>query len=268
MPEIQLPGIRLYYEEHGEGIPILCIHGTSSSAMAWQRSFADLARLGRVIAYDRRGCTRSERPDPYLTSSMSEHADDAAALLSALSATPAIVIGRSYGGEVAVHLALHYPEHVRALVLLEGALSSSVPAARQWTDKMTERLRTVADRDIDAVAEVLIRDVLGGAVWEQFPADVQRMFADNGPAILAEFEGGLPEIDEAMLAGISQPVLLVAGADSPAMFREANAAMAAAVPHASMVLVGGGHMINPSCPEVLEFIEGVIVGSEPAAVQA
>ena len=98
MPDARLNGIRLYYEQQGEGTPILCIHGTSSSALVWGEAVATLARLGRVIVYDRRGHTRSERPEAYERTSVSKHADDAAALLDGLRATPAIVIGRSYGG--------------------------------------------------------------------------------------------------------------------------------------------------------------------------
>src|SRR5437667_1786656 len=69
MAELNANGVRLYYEEHGRGDPILCIHGTSSSAMVWRPAAIDeLSEQGRVILYDRRGCTRSERPDPYETS--------------------------------------------------------------------------------------------------------------------------------------------------------------------------------------------------------
>jgi len=109
-----------HYAERGAGAAILCIHGLSSSAQMWRDAAIDeLARLGRVIVYDRRGCTRSERPEP-LETSVAQQAEDAAALLEGLDATPAVVIGRSYGGEVATELALRHRDHVRALVLLEG----------------------------------------------------------------------------------------------------------------------------------------------------
>src|ERR671923_619489 len=109
MPELQVNGVRLYYEAHGSGPPILCVHGAGSSALMWEAAVPRLARLGRVIAYDRRGCTRSQRPVPYDRTSVAEHADDAAALLVALAAAPAVVIGRSYGGAVATDLALRHP---------------------------------------------------------------------------------------------------------------------------------------------------------------
>jgi pimeloyl-ACP methyl ester carboxylesterase len=51
---------------------------------------------------------------------VSEHADDAAALLDALDAAPAVIIGRSYGGTVALDLAIRHPDKVRAIAVLEG----------------------------------------------------------------------------------------------------------------------------------------------------
>jgi pimeloyl-ACP methyl ester carboxylesterase len=261
MPDIRLPTIRLYYEVRGEGAPILCIHGTSSSAMVWAAAVEELARFGRIIAYDRRGCTRSQRPEPYLTTSVSEHADDAAALLEALAATPAIVIGRSYGGAVATDLALRYPDRVRALVLLEGASLSLSPGARKWTEELAERVMAAAARRMDNLGEVMLRNVLGDATWEQFPDEVKRLFNDNGPAILAEFRGGELEVDAAALATIDKPTLLVAASDSPEAFRQATEAMAAGMPNARTVLVEGGHLIDPAGPAVLDFIREVLAGS-------
>ena len=108
-----------------------------------------------MIAYDRRGCARSERPEPYERTSVAEHARDAAALLDALSATPAVVVGRSYGATVATDLALRHPGRVRALVLLEGdAPRELAPATARWVDSLGERLRDVAQREgVEAVAE-------------------------------------------------------------------------------------------------------------------
>jgi pimeloyl-ACP methyl ester carboxylesterase len=52
MPMQSVNGVRLHYEEHGSGAPILCIHGAGSSAIAWADAARELARLGRVITYD------------------------------------------------------------------------------------------------------------------------------------------------------------------------------------------------------------------------
>lgn len=75
MPEQVVNGVRLHYEEHGEGVPIALIHGCGGSALGFADAVEKLAGLRRVIAYDRRGCGRSERPEPYERTSVREHAD-------------------------------------------------------------------------------------------------------------------------------------------------------------------------------------------------
>jgi pimeloyl-ACP methyl ester carboxylesterase len=254
-------GIRLYCEEHGDGAPILCIHGTSGSAVAWPEAVEKLSRLGRVIVYDRRGSGRSERPEPYERTSVAEHADDAAALLDALAAAPAVVIGRSYGGTVATDLALRYPDRVRALAVLEGdAPRELAPAAAEWVDGLVDRLGEVAEQDgVDAVAEALIREVGGEDAWLSLPKELRRIMTGNGPAILAEARGEWwLHADTAAHATIEQPALLVGASDSPPAFREAIEALADAIPNARLSLVGGGHLIDPAAPEVLAFVREVL----------
>ena len=205
MPELQLNGVQLYYEEHGQGPPILCVHGMAGSALMWAAAVPELARLGRVIVYDRRGCTRSQRPVPYDKTSVAEHADDAAALLEALGAIPAVVIGRSYGGEVAIDLALRYPQRVRALVLLEAAILCLSAGAIAWEASLRQRVLAAVADDPTTVGETLVRFILGDATWDGFPAPIKQMFTDNGPAAVAEATGGSLQVDQAALGSIDQP---------------------------------------------------------------
>lgn len=263
MADVRVNGIRLYYEEHGSGAPILCIHGTSSSAKVWRGAATDaLASLGRVIIYDRRGCTRSERPEPYETS-VAQHADDAAALIRTLGAGPAILVGRSYGGAVAIGVALRNPDLVRALVLLEPGDVVVDGAVSAWEDEMLRAVEEAAATDLSTVAEAMLRSVLGDGQWESLPGEYQAMFADNSPAVLAEVRGPRLDVASADLAAIRVPVLLVAGESSLPEFRRINERLAAAIPDTRSVLVGGGHLIDPGEPSVLRFIGEVL--ARPAA---
>src|SRR5262249_19642388 len=115
---IKARGSSLYYEEQGEGQPILLIPPAGSTASTWGALPGDLAGAGRVITYDRRGYSRSGGE---VVRSAVAHALDAAALLEALEAGPAVVAGTSAGATIALDLAVRRPDLVRAVVVHEAA---------------------------------------------------------------------------------------------------------------------------------------------------
>ena len=132
-------GTDLYFEERGSGPPLLLIHGNGASVRIWGRSIEDLAAAHRVIAYDRRGFDRSSGPP---ANALSDHADDAVALLRELGAEPALVVGWSAGGVVALDLAARYPASVGSLVLVEAALhlvKDAAPSSLAMTARLEFR---------------------------------------------------------------------------------------------------------------------------------
>jgi pimeloyl-ACP methyl ester carboxylesterase len=257
MSEIEVNGIRLYVEEHGSGAPILCIHGTGSSSLLWSEAGAELGKRGRAIVYDRRGFGRSERPDP-LVMDVHLHADDAAALIDALGAGPAVVVGRSQGGEIAVDLALRYPERVRALALLEGGGLTLGEGLRRWVALLRERILVAAAADPETVGETMLREVVGDEGWEALPAPVRDVFTANGPAIVAEELGGLLDVSAEQLGTIAHPTLIVGGEGSLPEFAEVTRLTAAAMPTATVAWVDGDHLIDPAHPAVLRFVDDVL----------
>jgi len=115
MSTTEVKGVELYWEEHGRGDPLLLIMGLAADSLAWMFQLPAFSEHYRTIVFDNRGVGRSGKPSgPYTISQM---ADDAAAVLDAAEADRAHVVGVSMGGMIAQELALRHPERVRKLVL-------------------------------------------------------------------------------------------------------------------------------------------------------
>src|SRR5215207_9493020 len=115
MPDVQLNDVRLYFESHGEGEPLVLVPGFGHGQWIWFKQMPALARRFRVITFDPRGVARSEARDEPLT--IATIAGDVAALLSALGVERAHVLGASFGGFVAQEFALLHPRMTRTLIL-------------------------------------------------------------------------------------------------------------------------------------------------------
>jgi pimeloyl-ACP methyl ester carboxylesterase len=108
-------GVRLHYRRVGSGEPLLLAMGTSGSLGMWAPFEATLAERYDVVSFDYRGLGDSERGDGAIT--VASLADDAAALLDALSIPRAHVLGWSLGSTVAQEVALRHPNKAGSLVL-------------------------------------------------------------------------------------------------------------------------------------------------------
>lgn len=261
MPRVAVNGVKLYYEVRGSGAPVLGIHGTPSSALLWEDAAEVLGRRSRCIIYDRRGFYRSERPGQFEAVNLTDHVEDAAALLEALSAAPAVVIGRSTGGEIALELARRHPGKVAAMVLLKPALFTLDPQASAWAQQLRQAVLAAAEKSPSAASETVLRAALGDEAWEALSGQLRQHFTDAGPALLAEVRGrgldlsGAPlELSKAQTANIRQPTLIVTGEDSPEALHAVNRRLAELLPNTETALVPGGHLIDPAGPTVLDFL--------------
>lgn len=114
MPTIESNGINIYYEERGNGDPLLLIMGITAPGLVWEDHVSYWQDHFRCILFDNRGVGRSDKPEgPYTSAQM---ADDSAGLLEALKIPSAKVVGVSMGSIIAQQLALRHPEKVQCLV--------------------------------------------------------------------------------------------------------------------------------------------------------
>jgi|ERR1044072_4128244 pimeloyl-ACP methyl ester carboxylesterase len=115
MSYVENQGAKIYWEEHGEGEPLVLVMGLASTLDMWHRTRPVMKEHFRTILIDNRGVGRSDVPaPPYSIATM---ASDVAAVMDAAGIESARLFGISMGGMIAQEFTLNYPERVRSLVL-------------------------------------------------------------------------------------------------------------------------------------------------------
>ena len=186
-------GYPLAYQEAGDGIPLLLIHGSLIDYRAWASQIEAFAAAYRTIAVSLRHCYPERWNGRGGDFTVSRHADDLAAFIAGKALGPVHLVGHSRGGAVAVQLALRHPQNVRGLVLADPGgfedLLPDTPDGRQMAEEsatMFARLRDdLAAGDVLRAARAFV-DALGGAgTWDRCTPEQKQILLDNiatGPA--------------------------------------------------------------------------------------
>lgn len=275
MPEIDANGVRLYYELSGDGEPLVLVHGSWHDATAWQQVVPALAESFQVVVYDRRGHSRSERPESQ--GSVDEDGEDLAALITALDCAPAHVATNSYGGNLALRLAVRRPELFRTLSCHEPPLWSLLEADTESQEMLSAGApvlesvgRRIAEGDHEGAARQFVDEVaFGPGAWEnELPPEVKRIFVNNAPTFLDELQD--PEqlrIEEDALTRLGVSVRLTQGTESPPTFGRVIDRLVGLVPHVSRETIEGtGHVPNLTTPE--KYVESLTRGLGEAVADA
>ncbi len=222
----------------GEGgrLPVVAlVHGSMSRSAVMAPVASRLPDL-HVMLYDRRGYHRSREAG--VAAGLGQHVDD---LLRLLEGRPAVAVGHSYGGLVALAAAAGAPEVVRSALAYEPPL----PWLAGWPEDSAGGLALRAAEeagDPGAGAEAFMRQVLGDEGFERLPAGVRAERRLEGPALVAELGElrslGAPFTPES----IEVPVILACGTETAPYRRPALASLARSIPGARLELVeGAGH---------------------------
>ena len=192
----EVNGLRLYYEDHGAGQPLVLLHGGLGAIDMFGPNLPALARGRRLIAVDLQGHGRTADVDRPL--SVELMADDVAALLRRLSVERADVMGYSLGGGVALLVAIRHPELVRKLVVV------SAPFRR---DAFYPEILAQQGYVNASAAEMMKQTPM----WQLYasiaprPEDFPRLLDKIGAAMKVDFDFA-PQIRD-----IRTPTLVVAG---------------------------------------------------------
>jgi 3-oxoadipate enol-lactonase len=239
-----LDGFTLAYERAGAGRAIAFIHG-ALIADTFRPLLAEsaLASEHHLLVYHRRGYAGSTRVAGGIT--VGQHAADCRALLVHLDIGRAHVVGHSYGGAVALQLALHSPELVESVALLEPAIFGG-QAYLDALSKGQERHRREG-------AEVVIDDFLKQRFGAEYRAHLDRVLPGTFAQAVADagtwFEQEIPGLqawtfEEYEAQRITQPVLAVLGGESDKLwprFGETHRRILASFPNVEGVVIAGAN---------------------------
>jgi pimeloyl-ACP methyl ester carboxylesterase len=251
----------LHYVEAGQGEPLLLIHGTGGNADAFQAVIGPLAERWRVIAYDRRGFSRSGPATHPKADYFRRHADDAAALLRDLGAAPANVLGWSGGGLVSLSLAVNHPDVVRRLVVYEPPLHAKGHPTLAMGLGFAKLLGLRAiGRTRDAAGSFFRMATTystGGNGFDRMDARMREALLDNAPGIMREIDGGTcEELTAEVLRGIRVPMRAILGGTTAPFLANATDRLTRILPALPVTRVPGtGHLMMIDHPA--EFVRAL-----------
>jgi pimeloyl-ACP methyl ester carboxylesterase len=276
MPTARVNGVGLYYEEAGEGTPLVFVHEFAGDLRSWRPQVGFFARRYRTVAFNARGYPPSEVPGDPAAYSQEQAVEDLMGLLDHLGIRRAHVAGLSMGGFAALHFGLAHPGRALSLTVAGCGYGSGADreAFRAATEENARVLRT---RGMEAFAEsyargpwrlpFLRKDPVG---WEEFRRQLAGGSATGHALTLLGVQLRRPSLFDLgpRLERLEVPTLIVTGDEDepclePALFLKRRIRSAGL-----LVLPNTGHTINLEEPEafnraLLEFLTAVDAGRWP-----
>jgi pimeloyl-ACP methyl ester carboxylesterase len=264
MPITRVNGVRLFCELSGTGgIPLVLVHGSWVSHRDWDLVVPAFSRSFRVLTYDRRGHSESERPARQ--DDLRADVADLAALIEHLDLAPACVVGNSLGGSIALRLAGERPDLFRGLIAHEPPIFKlllSDPAMAPLIPEVERRFSAVGERIASGnhagAAQLFVESLaLGPGSWPQVPPKLQSIMIENAPTFLDELnDSEQTAFDIEWIRTFPRPTLLTTGDKSPPTFAPVIERLAAELTHVEVLTFpGAGHIPHITHPEF--FVDAV-----------
>ncbi len=275
MPKASVGGVSLYYEEVGQGTPLIFVHEFAGDCWSWRPQIQFFSRRYRTIAFNARGYPPSDVPLDPKAYSQQQAADDIKGVLDHLRIDKAHVCGLSMGGYATLHFGLCYPERARSLVVAgAGYGSDKGDTHRADSELVARRLET---EGMAAVAEFYSRGPTRVQFMEKDPTGWQefsdRLAAGSAPGHALTLRGvqmrrpSVYDLGDRM-AELGVPTLIMTGdEDEPCL--EPGIYMKRKIMTAGLVVLPkAGHAINLEEPDlfnraVLDFLTAVDAGRWP-----
>lgn len=231
--------IRMYYEIHGDGVPLILLHGGLGSTASWKNQIPVLSKHYQVIAADSRGHGRSTFTDQRISYGLMT--SDVLALMDYLDIEKAHILGWSDGGIIGLELAISHPERLNKVIVFGANYNPSGVRADVGENQRINDYIENAAKDYRAVSP-------DPKKWDEFLENIGQMWASE------------PNFTAGQLGGISVPMLILDGDNDEFVYTEHTRDMAKFIPTATLTLIpGAGHFAISEKPDeineiILEFL--------------
>lgn len=253
---MELNPVQLYFEEHGQGLPVVLLHGFPLDHTIWELLLPLLKEHARIILPDLRGHGRSPITDG--TYSMRLMAADIVALLDKLEIDKAIVVGHSMGGYVGLAFAYAYPNRLAGLGLIATQAAADTPEKRQDRLNLADE---IGRKGVKHLAENM--SVRLTSRPELIPALRTLILKMNPKGAIGSLKGMADRSDMTdFLPSITIPALVLAGSDDVIIPVDRPRRLEKMLGRAWLVEIpSAGHMPMMEYPQqVAEAIDQLIEG--------
>jgi pimeloyl-ACP methyl ester carboxylesterase/putative sterol carrier protein len=254
---VVVDGIRVYYEEAGEGNPIICFHAAAQDTLMYRHVLEGLSDNYRVIAVDAPGHSKSELPADGPFQSLTRHAEFNEKLMDKLGLVKPAIIGCSMGGNLVLELGARRPDAYSAIVSAEGA---------DYTPTVSEFFLDMLLMNGTEIIGAWSRSMTGYRTPPDRARDVVWQISRTTPEVMRGDLTGYGNFDKRDQVGkIKAPVLLLRGDADWLVYQSKVEETASRIPGSEIaVLAGTGHY--PMTENPLEFCETVRAFLEKAGL--
>ncbi len=265
--------VRLYYEEVGEGTPVLFVHEFAGDHRSWEPQLREFGKRYRCIAYAARGYRPSDVPADKDAYSYLHVMSDCVAVLDHLKIERAHIIGLSMGGYTTLQVALNFPARVRSMVLA----GTGSGGERWYTEAFHQHSRALGNQfereGSAAVAKTYgqgpsripfaIKDARGFA---EFARMLSEHDAQGSANMSRGFQGGRPSLYDfdAAIRKLTTPALIVVGDEDDRCIEPSLFLKDALAASGLVMFPKTGHVVNLEEPDLFNRVVGVFLAQVDA----
>jgi 3-oxoadipate enol-lactonase len=252
MPAVDANGVTINYRDTGgESEPVVLIHAFPLNKEMWEPQIRALGDRFRLIAVDLKGFGESDAPEGRETYTMDSYARELKAVLDALGASQATLVGLSMGGYIAFAFRRLFPEAVNRLVLADTRAEADPP---EGVEKRSGQQDQVESEGIAGLIEAMPNALLGEKTRANKPdvvTEVRRLMDNPAPGYVGALEAMKKRPDSTGdLTGIDEPTLILVGEEDGLTPPEFSRSMHEAIGGSELVVLPeAGHLSNLEAPD-------------------